>query len=111
MSLPEYLELLDWTGRQFKPGKHGAVSKSAPLILERLTLSPEHWLQVVEQFGKHQAANRTTLASRFNVSGSQFLSFTFDSAVCSCMFGWLQAQRRPKFPTALKVQSTATHRY
>ena len=69
MSLAEYLQLLDWTGRQLKPGKRGAVSKSAPAILERLELSPELWLQVVEQFGKRRAANRVTSASRFNASG------------------------------------------
>ena len=30
-----------------KPGKRGAVAKSAPPILERLKLSPELWLLVV----------------------------------------------------------------
>ena len=68
MSLPEYLQLLDWTGRQLKPGKRGSVLKSAPLILERLNLSPELWLQVVEQFGKRPSANRITPASRFNAA-------------------------------------------
>jgi len=68
MSLPEYLQLLDWTGRQLKPGKRGSVAKTAPPILERLDLSPELWLQVVEQFGKRRAANRVTPASRFNAA-------------------------------------------
>ena len=68
MSLPEYLRLLDWTGRQLKPGKRGSVAKTAPPILERLDLSPELWLQVVEQFGKRRAANRVTPASRFNAA-------------------------------------------
>jgi hypothetical protein len=65
---PRRWQLLDWTGRQLKPGKRGAVSKFAPPILERLDLSPELWLQVVEQFGKRRAANRMTPASRFNAS-------------------------------------------
>ena len=69
MSLAEYLQLLDWTGRQLRPGKRGAVAKTAPPILERLNLSPELWLQVVEQFGKRRAANRVTPASRFNATG------------------------------------------
>ena len=70
MSLPEYLQLLDWTGRQLKPGKRGSVSKTAPPILERLNLSPELWLHVVQQFGKRRSANRVTPASRFNAAAT-----------------------------------------
>jgi len=44
MSLPEYLELLDWTDRQIKPGKRGSMEARAPPILDRLNLSPELWL-------------------------------------------------------------------
>ena len=68
MTLPEYLQLLDWTGRQLKRGKRGSVSKFAPPILERLNLSPELWLRVVEQLGKRRSANRITPASRFNAA-------------------------------------------
>ena len=68
MSLPEYLQLLDWTGRQLKPGKRGSIPRTAPPILERLNLSAEFWLHAVEQFGKRRAANRITPASRFNAS-------------------------------------------
>ena len=41
MSLAEYLELLDWTGRQVKPGKRGVVARKVPAILDRLNLSAE----------------------------------------------------------------------
>ena len=68
MSLPEYLQLLDWTGRQLKPGKRGSIPKNAPPILERLNLSAELWLHAVEQFGKRRSANRITPASRFNAT-------------------------------------------
>ncbi len=70
MSLPEYLQLLDWTGRQVKPGKRGSVPKAAPPILDRLNLSAEVWLQVVEQFGQRRSANRITPASRFNAAAT-----------------------------------------
>ena len=70
MSLPEYLQLLDWTGRQLKPGKRGSITKTAPPSLERLNLSAEVWLHTVEQFAKRRAANRITPASRFNVSAT-----------------------------------------
>ena len=68
MSLPEYLQLLDWTGRQLNPGKRGSVAKTAPPILERLNLSVEVWLLVVEEFGKRRSANRITPATRFNAA-------------------------------------------
>ena len=68
MSLPEYLQLLDWTGRQVKPGKRGSVPKAAPPILDCLNVSAELWLQVVEQFGKRRSADRRTLAARFNAA-------------------------------------------
>ena len=74
MSLPEYLQLLDWTGRQLKPGKRGSVAKTAPPILDRLNLSAELWLQVVEQFGKRRSANRVTPASRFNAAATSVVT-------------------------------------
>jgi hypothetical protein len=64
----QYLELLDWTGRQLKPGKRGAFPKNAPQIPERLNLSAELWLHAVEHFGKRRAANRVIPASRFNAT-------------------------------------------
>ena len=68
MTLAEYLQLLDWTGRQLKPGKRGAIPKNAPPILDRLDLSVELWLHAVEQFGKRRTANLVTPASRFNAT-------------------------------------------
>ncbi len=68
MTLTEYLQLLDWTDRQFKPGKRGAIPKNAPPLLDRLDLSPELWLHAVKHFGKRRAANRVTPASRFNAT-------------------------------------------
>lgn len=55
MTLAEYLQLLDWTGRQLKPGKRGAILKNAPPILDRLNLSPELWLHAVEHFGDRKS--------------------------------------------------------
>ncbi len=68
MSLSQYLELLDWTGRQLKPGKQGSIPKNAPAILKQLNLSAELWLHAVEHFGKRRAANRVTPALRFNAT-------------------------------------------
>ncbi len=74
MSLPQYLELLDWTGRQLRPGKRGAIAQNAPPILDRLNLSAELWLHAVEQFSKRRSANRITPASRFNATAKSVLT-------------------------------------
>ncbi len=71
MSLPQYQQPLDWTGRQLQRGKRGSIPKGVPPILDRLNLSPDLWLHAVEQFGKRRAANRITPAFRFNATGKK----------------------------------------
>jgi REP element-mobilizing transposase RayT len=73
MTLAEYLQLLDWTGRQLKPGKRGAIPKNAPPILDRLNLSAELWLHAVDNFGKRRLASRITPASKFNATAKAAL--------------------------------------
>ena len=41
----DYLELVDWAGRAIREGKRGAISESAPPILERLGLEPSRYLE------------------------------------------------------------------
>ena len=43
LSLDDYLELLDWTGRQMRAGKPGAIPAELAPILERLKVRPEGW--------------------------------------------------------------------
>jgi REP element-mobilizing transposase RayT len=74
MTLTEYLQLLDWTGRQLKTGKRGTIPKNAPPILDRLNLSVELWLHAVEHFSKRRSANRPTPASRFNATAKSTVS-------------------------------------
>ncbi len=45
ISFRDYLELLDWTGRQIKKGKRGAIDHNAPAIMARLGFTPEKWLK------------------------------------------------------------------
>ena len=68
MILAEYLQLLDWTGRQLHPGKRGAISQNAPPILERLGTSAELWLHTVRKFGRQRAPVATTVLSRSGMS-------------------------------------------
>ena len=44
----EYIQLVDWTGRQIKAGKHGYLSRDIPPIFERLKISTSAWLHNCE---------------------------------------------------------------
>jgi hypothetical protein len=39
----DYLELVDWTGRNIRHGKRGYIDHAIPPILNRLQLSSEQW--------------------------------------------------------------------
>ena len=43
ISAAEYIELVDWTGRQLRPGKRGAIAADAPAALGRLATSGAAW--------------------------------------------------------------------
>ena len=66
LSLPEYLELLEWTGRHLHPGKRGMIPKKVPPVMQRLEVDAEIWLASVGSFGKRRAANSVTPAIRHN---------------------------------------------
>lgn len=48
--LDDYLELVDWTGRQLRNDKRGAISQTLPPILDRLEIEPKHWLLMSQKF-------------------------------------------------------------
>ena len=52
MSLGDYLQLLDWTGRQLAQGKKGRIPDAVGPILERLQLDHEAWFDLVAHFGR-----------------------------------------------------------
>ena len=49
-NLVDYLELVDWTGRQIREDKVGAIPTEAKPILQRLSISPEHWVYLCTHF-------------------------------------------------------------
>ena len=51
-SLSQYLELLDWTGRQLRLKKRGRIPAELAPILQRLGLSTVGWCDLVKKFGK-----------------------------------------------------------
>ena len=48
--LTDYLELVDWTGRQIREDKRGAIDNDLPAILERLEIEEDHWLYITQNF-------------------------------------------------------------
>jgi REP element-mobilizing transposase RayT len=45
----DYIELVDWTGRQMRPDKRGAIDVATPPILARLGIPTDCWLQNCQQ--------------------------------------------------------------
>ncbi len=52
MKLEYYLQLLDWTAREVVTGKRGATPVDVPPVLERLSLQPSAWCELVNNFGQ-----------------------------------------------------------
>ena len=48
--LIDYLELVDWTGRQIRDDKRGTIDEALPGILNRLELNGEQWLYLTQHF-------------------------------------------------------------
>ena len=46
----DYLELLDWTGRQIREGKKGRIDEHSLSILARFSMSKKHWLYLSTNF-------------------------------------------------------------
>ncbi len=52
LTLDEYLQLLDWTGRQVRADKRGAIPDQLAPILERLQVSASCWVDLIAGFGR-----------------------------------------------------------
>ena len=52
VGLDEYLQLLDWTGRQVSGNKRGSIPQHLAPILTRLQIASESWTEMVSNFGR-----------------------------------------------------------
>lgn len=52
--LVDYIELVDWTGREFREGKSN-ISERQPPLLERLSVTQKEWLKVCSQLERKRA--------------------------------------------------------
>ena len=46
-------EYTDWTGRAVHPKKKGSIPEKLPMLLTRLGLSQENWIETVTSYEKH----------------------------------------------------------
>ena len=53
ISLCAYIELLDWTGREIRSDKRGAIPSHLAPILTRLGLDSSRWCDLVSEFGRY----------------------------------------------------------
>jgi len=45
ISFRDYLEMLEWTGRQIRKGKRGAIDRNCPSVMSRLGYTDEQWIK------------------------------------------------------------------
>ena len=48
--LIEYIELIDWTGRIIREGRHGTIPENIPPVLQRLKQDPDNWFYLAQHF-------------------------------------------------------------
>ena len=75
-SLDEYLQVLDWTGRQLRPDKRGSIPTDLPPVLERLGLQEKAWLACIRDFKrlfKTAVGSASSLARHAQRLGQQWL--------------------------------------
>jgi hypothetical protein len=62
----KYVMLLDWTGREIRANKCGAIPDNLAPILDRLGLDRSNWVKTVREFGRmfKQAAGRASSLAR-----------------------------------------------
>ena len=49
-SYPDYLELVDWSGRAIRDDKAGAIADNLPPILARLGIEQQGWLDMINHY-------------------------------------------------------------
>ena len=66
METRKYIMLLDWTGRELRGDKRGAIPENLAPILDRLGIDRSNWVDTVRDFGRmfKQAAGRASSLAR-----------------------------------------------
>ena len=76
MPLSTYLQLVDWTGRQLRRGKVGAIPDHLAPILERIGLDSVTWCDLIGKFNakfKRAAGSQRHLQEEAERRGQRWL--------------------------------------
>ena len=77
MDLDEYLQILDWTGRQKRLDKPGSIPENLAPILDRMEIEAGQWLDLVQSFDSlfHRVAGRLkAIKKHTEVLGKKWLA-------------------------------------
>src|SRR3989339_566615 len=77
LTLDEYLSLMDWTGRQVRLDKPGAIPEHLAPILDRLAVNRSRWVGTVKGYGSlfHRVAGRMeSIAAAARLAGKNWLA-------------------------------------
>jgi REP element-mobilizing transposase RayT len=76
ISLTDYLQLLDWTGRAIRTDRRGSIPAQLAPILTRIGVNGKHWYELVTHFGKlfkRAAGSAENLAAEARRRGVRWL--------------------------------------
>ena len=76
MSLADYLELVEWSGRQWRADKRGAIDAATPAIVDRLQLDGDGWMALLRAFHgrfRRAAGRPESLAREAAAKGNRWL--------------------------------------
>ena len=83
----DYLELVDWTGRQIREDKRGRIDDDQPPILDRLGIETEHWLYLTQHY---QSSFKSLVGTAYRVrEACQLLGWkkSHSLTMCKALFG------------------------
>ena len=76
LALEQYMELVDWTGRQIRGDKRGAIPADLAPILQRLRINRSLWVDTLNTFDDwaHRViGNATDMARKAHELGRNYL--------------------------------------
>ena len=85
--LKDYIELVDWSARQLRENKAGALSEAAPPVLKRIGISEAQWEICTAQFESHFSTFVGSCASLDQLKTSKHFRRTQHRSHCQAAFG------------------------
>ena len=86
MDVDDYLRLLDWTGRELRADKPGAIPNHLAPILQRLDIEESRWLATVAEFGRRFKRAVGTAAQMMELAGQVGRHWLHGIRYCRVLF-------------------------